>query len=148
MFDGLQYSRRRYIRIKPMNEFGRISIKKVWGVETPSRSKPVLIRNISPGGVCFETDLHFPVNRHLTLLFGTTVVNRISVEFEGRLVWRKRIDNMYVYGMEFLISDSERRLMVRLLNDMLLEMTPHLGEIHRLYRLYAANRQTYSIGER
>lgn len=148
MNDSLQHTRRRYIRIKPMNPFGEISVGRVWGIKTPSRSKPVMIHNISPGGVCFETDLHFPVSRHLTLLFGTTVVKGVSIEFEGRLVWRKKIDNLYVYGLQFLISDTERRLMIRLLNDMLLEMSPELEEIHRLYRLYSLNPRKYSIGER
>lgn len=148
MDDSLQHTRRRYIRIKPLNEFGKISIQRVWGIASPSRSKPVIIRNISPGGVCFETDLYFPVNKQLTLLFSTTIVNRVSVEFEGQLVWRNKAENLYVYGMRFLIGEAERGLMIRLLNDMLLEMSPELGEIHRLYRLYAMSRHKYSIGER
>lgn len=136
MENSLVQTRRHYMRIKLHNAIGEIAIDRVYSTKTRSQWKPVIIYDISPGGVCISTDLYFPVSRHITLAFKATLLDNITIEVGGRLRWRKVAENMFVYGIEFVMTDTYRVLLTRVLNELVLRVVPRQGEIHRLYRLY------------
>lgn len=148
MENSLIQTRRHYMRIKLHKAIGEIAIARIFSTMTNSHWKPVIICDISPGGVRIITDLYFPVSRHITLSFKATLVSNITIEVEGRLRWRNVADNMFVYGIQFVTTDTYRVLLTRLLNELVLEVLPKQGEIHRLYRLYNARRHYKSTGEK
>lgn len=136
MENSLEQTRRNYMRIKLHDAIGEISIDRVYATRTRSQWKPVLIYDISPGGARIVSDLYFPVSRHITLAFKARLVDDIVIEVGGRLRWRKVEENMFVYGIEFVMTDTYRVLLTRVLNELVLRVVPRQGEIHRLYRLY------------
>jgi hypothetical protein len=144
MENSLYESRRRHMRLKLQSAFGEISIQRIRASVIQSRSKPIVILDLSPGGLRFQTDLYFPVTPNITLLFKAKIVNNITIELDGRIMWRKLQDNMFVYGFEFTITDAHRILLTRVLNDLLLELSPQQNQIHKLYRLYNNKRRMKS----
>ena len=128
------HQKRRDIRIELTYGKGEISIIRIRNLQVHSKGKPVLLLDISPGGLRFQTDLVFPVCEHIILLCKAQLIKNVWVELEGRIVWRKRSENLFEYGFEMIIQEQHRILLIRLLNELLLNLIPKQQKIHSLYR--------------
>ena len=71
-------------------------------------SSSILIEDLGAGGLSYQSNIKFPLNKGLILGIKTTILDQ-TLSFIGRNVWCKEIDNqLYQYGFEFDMEESER----------------------------------------
>jgi diguanylate cyclase (GGDEF)-like protein len=77
----------------------------------------VLIKNISPGGLCFLTNVRMPVEKEVLLQFGAQL-NGIRFNVVGNAVWINILESgIYEYGVKFVIDDCEQLELLAILNQ-------------------------------
>lgn len=110
--------RRKFYRIEfPYLLEADMTILEVEGQKTKVGNTKVLIKNIGPGGICFVSNIRFPANREIILQFSTQLLGK-NLSVHGCPVWTKELDyNIYQYGIEFTINESERVDLTSLLNQ-------------------------------
>lgn len=124
---------RRYVRLQllpPLKAY--LGIENVSGELVRTRQKPVQVLDISPCGLKMTTNLNFPVSHSYELALELQILD-IQLRLLGHIVWRQKEDNMFLYGISLHQTDSERMLMIRLLNDYLRFTSPLQKKIHGLY---------------
>ncbi|MFC4811419.1 PilZ domain-containing protein [Paenibacillus sp. GCM10023250] len=97
---------REYIRIKVRGDVAmRIAVSSVFGENVQSGYTPVLLDDLSPGGLKFQTHLRFPVSKDYSL---QAWISFGDWDFclTGSLQWRRREENRYVYGMAFVPNNK------------------------------------------
>lgn len=111
-------NQRKYFRINlhfPLST--DMTIIRVKGQNIKLGNTEVLIEDIGLGGLRFLSTIKMAVHRDILLGFETEILGKIT-KFYGNVVWCREIeDGIYQYGLEFLIHDSERTFLARLLND-------------------------------
>ena len=81
-------------------------------------SSSILIEDLGAGGLSYQSNIKFPLNKGLILGIKTTILDH-TLSFIGRNVWCKEIDNqLYQYGFEFDMEESERTHILPLLNQL------------------------------
>lgn len=131
---NLTVFKRKSIRLKLTNTvLADITIREVKGKLVYTKSRKVLVHNISPEGLCFSTDLRFPVSRDCLLQFHI-MLNGHPLILQGYVVWNQKQDNINCYGLQLLHSSVSRSQMVSLLNDMLILLSPGKMKAHYKYR--------------
>ncbi|MCE5168928.1 PilZ domain-containing protein [Paenibacillus profundus] len=125
---------RNYVRLH-MNEtiIARMSIEQVNGVSVNSRSKPVLITELSPGGLRMLTHLELPSSSHYLLGF-QLMIKQVEMKLNGHVVWRDADESQFRYGISLRLTASERRALISLLNMYLTTLCPDQLKIHELYK--------------
>lgn len=79
-----------------------------------------MVKNISPEGLCFISNIILPINKEILLEFKISI-NKQKIKLSGKLVWTCEIDsNLYEYGIEF--NDDNQ-------SSMLIEKLNHAGTI-------------------
>lgn len=82
----------------------------------------VLIEDIGLGGLRFLSVVKLPVNRDIIIEFMTEILGR-KLTFQGVVVWFLEMDQqIYQYGIEFLIEEQEQSALTRLLNELALHL--------------------------
>ncbi|RAV20406.1 EAL domain-containing protein [Paenibacillus contaminans] len=82
----------------------------------------VLIEDIGLGGLRFLSVVKLPVNRDIIIEFMTEILGR-KLTFQGVVVWFQEMDQqIYQYGIEFLIEEQEQSALTRLLNELALHL--------------------------
>lgn len=111
----------------------KVSIAHVFDSSVETGHTPVLLNDMSPSGLQFAAHLRFPVSKDYSI--------RLLVEFAewqfsliGHVVWRRREENLYVYGVELLPDRRLQAAIVRALQEKLQRMNPNRDRIHRIYR--------------
>ncbi|KNZ41319.1 EAL domain-containing protein [Acetobacterium bakii] len=75
----------------------------------------ILIRDIGPGGLCFISDIQFPVERAFTLQFETSLLDK-KIKVYGNPVHIEELsDHLYQYGVKFSINEDERDNLMKIL---------------------------------
>ena len=81
-------------------------------------SSSILIEDLGAGGLSYQSNIKFPLNKGLILGIKTTILDQ-TLSFIGRNVWCKEVDNqLYQYGFEFDMEESERAHLLPLLNQL------------------------------
>lgn len=101
-----------------------MTIQKIAGKEIHIGYNSAIIKNIGPGGMCFISDVHFPVEKNLVFKF-MTQLNNEKLTILGHPIQSKVIDNLsekskktlYEYRIEFLLEDEELHFLTHLLNE-------------------------------
>lgn len=119
----LQQDRRRYYRIYFRNLLeADLTIKEIKGRNVDVGNSKVLISNISAVGLCFISNLRLPAERQIILQFFTQLDNTI-IKINGYIVWSKEADNdLFEYGVEFIIGEKERTDLLNLLDKIKIKM--------------------------
>ncbi|WLR50297.1 PilZ domain-containing protein [Bacillus tianshenii] len=100
---------------KPLCSF--TSLCSINGKPLTQNNTKTCILNISAGGLCFRSHIHFPLQKNLRLLFKIRLMN-IPFELPGKIVWHKPLSNhMHEYGVEFEVEENNRTLLSKLIND-------------------------------
>lgn len=82
----------------------------------------VLIKNIGPGGLCFISNIKFPIQKDISLQFITRLMD-YEIKLTGCPVWTEEVDkNIFEYGIEFSLDESDRDNLVKILNQVLVKM--------------------------
>jgi len=86
----------------------------------------ILIKNIGPGGLCFNSNIKFPVERGFTLQFVTTLLGK-RIQAYGSLVWSEELeDNLYEYGVKFSIDENEREKLMKVLYEIQIKIKKNI----------------------
>lgn len=110
--------RRKFFRVKFIQFLeANLTILEFNGRRINVGNTKVLVKNIGPGGLCFITNIKFPVERDIILQFSTELLDQ-EIKIYGCPVWTRDIDDdIYEYGIEFTIDENERTELIRILNQ-------------------------------
>ena len=82
----------------------------------------VLIRDIGPGGLCFISNIMFPIEKGVVLQFNTRVLHK-EINIVGYPVWISALgNNLYMHGVELIINEKERDRLIQILNQVQIKM--------------------------
>ncbi|AZN40013.1 PilZ domain-containing protein [Paenibacillus albus] len=110
-----------------------VSICHIQGKGVDSAASTVLLHNMSPAGLRFQSYLRFPVSKSYLLQFSITL-DEWQFCLLGHVVWRRKEDNYYVYGCSFIPDEEIRKAIMCALLAKLKAMSPRETRIHELYR--------------
>lgn len=117
--------RRKFFRLEFEHYLkAKMTIQKMAGKEVHIGMNNAIIKNIGPGGLCFISDVHFPVEKDLVFKF-MTVLNNEELTLLGQAIQSKEIEysseknykKLYEYRIEFLINEEELNHLTYLLNE-------------------------------
>ncbi|BBH21823.1 hypothetical protein Back11_31680 [Paenibacillus baekrokdamisoli] len=125
--------RRKQVRIQVRDGVhADVSICTIFGKAIGSGATPVLLQDLSPTGLKFQTHLRFPVSKDYLL--------QVQVSFDewqfclnGSVAWRRREENLYVYGLVFVPDSQIWQALSTALQEKLRLMNPNQHRIHRIY---------------
>ncbi len=104
-----------------------MTILEINGKKTNVGNTKCLIRNIGPGGLCFLTNVNFPLKRDLILQFGTELMGQV-LRVHGTPVWREELElGIVTYGLEFNIDENARMKLTGLLNQVHIRVKNDVG---------------------
>lgn len=109
--------RRKFFRINFNNLLeSDFTINTIKGKKMNVGNTKILIKDIGPGGICFISNLSLPVKKDIVLKFTMRLIEEINLS--GYIVWSEEIEeNLYQYGVEFIIDENERVNLIRILNQ-------------------------------
>ncbi len=115
--------RRNFFRIDFLNLLETdLTILEIAGKSVNIGNTKVLVKDIGPGGLCFVSNIRFPVEKKLLFKFVTNLIDKEMV-FYGRAVWTEELPKkLYKYGIEFKIDNNEREVLFQDLNQVQLKM--------------------------
>jgi diguanylate cyclase (GGDEF)-like protein/PAS domain S-box-containing protein len=116
-------NRRKFFRLEFFQLLkGDVSISKIKGEEMKLGDSKILIKNIGPGGLCFISNIIFPIQQLFTLKFNTVLLNN-KIRANGNVVWSKEIDdNLYQYGVRFDMEEKENDDLMKTIFDVQIKM--------------------------
>lgn len=124
---------RSQIRIKLRGNIkAKVSIVSVFGEGFQSSYTPVLLDDLSPTGFKCHSHLRFPVNSDYVLHIETSIC-QWELSLLGHVVWRRKEDNLYAYGIEFIPDDHIQKAIRIALLAYIGQMQPNYRRIHQLY---------------
>ncbi|MGI6332459.1 MAG: EAL domain-containing protein [Zhaonellaceae bacterium] len=101
---------------------GEMTILKLKGKNVNVGNTKVLIKDIGPGGLCFISNIKLPVEKYLILQFTTQLLDT-EIKVTGYPVWLKEMDDdLYKYGIEYVIDENERIDLVKIFNQVQIKM--------------------------
>ena len=123
-----QKERRKFFRIQFYEYLeSTLTILEIAGKKTNLGHTKVLIKNMGPGGLCFISNIRFPVKRNVILQFITELLDEEIIVY-GCPVWTGEIDdNLYEYGVEFTFDENKRVDLIRILNQVQIRMKNNIG---------------------
>lgn len=121
--------RRKFFRIKfPLLLEAKMTIIRINGNITKVGYTNVLIKNIGPGGLCFMSNIRFPLKHDIILQFSALLMN-IEFKVKGRIVWGEIVrEDIFEYGIEFTFSEEERDNLTGMLNKYQVRMRNNDGQ--------------------
>jgi PilZ domain len=76
----------------------------------------ILIKDIGPGGLCFISNIRLPISKNIILNFKMQFLEE-NISMFGHIAWsEKSADTLYEYGVEFILDEGQRCLLINLLN--------------------------------
>ncbi|MBS4218939.1 EAL domain-containing protein [Bacillus sp. FJAT-49711] len=112
-------NRRKYFRLNFVHPLsGDMTIIKFMNQDITLGKTEVLIQDLSLGGLSLVSDIKMAVRPDMILSIETEILGE-SVELIGKIVWMKELyDDLYHYGIEFMIEETERDLLAKLINTL------------------------------
>lgn len=119
----IKKDRRRFFRIDFLNLLEtNLTIMEIEGKSVNVGNTKVLVKNIGPGGLCFISNIRFPVEKKILLKFTTNLMEKEMLLY-GCPVWTEELDNkLYKYGVEFRIDSSHREDLFKDLSKVQIKM--------------------------
>jgi len=120
--------RRKFFRIKfPMLLEASMSILEISGKKTQIGNSKVLIKNIGPGGLCFISNIRFPIKRDIILQFTSALLGK-EIKTYGCLVWSEEVyGDLNEYGIEYTFDENERMSLTGILNQFQIKLKNNRG---------------------
>jgi len=89
-------------------------------------SSSILIEDIGAGGLCYVSNIKFPINKEIILDITTTLFDK-KLSLRGKNVWCKSVnDGLFQYGFKFNPEEFEEYGMVPLMNQLKIEYNKEL----------------------
>jgi len=123
----IKEERRRFFRINlPLPLESVLEVLEIKGRKVNVGNTKVLIKNIGPGGLCFVSDIKFPVQNSIILQFTFQLLDE-EIKVRGNIVWAgKTEDNLNQYGIEFTIDENERADLIKILNQVQIKVRKNI----------------------
>jgi hypothetical protein len=121
-----------------------VFIAGVQGNKLESRGIPVMLKDISPTGLRFQTHLRFPVSGDYTIRFNIKL-NEWEFNIYGNVVWRGREENQYMYGSFFQPDPKMRRALIRAISWKLNDHNPHGSRIYEMYTRLSEDKEQLGL---
>ena len=115
--------RRKFFRIEFTQLLeANLTILELKGKKLNIGNTKVLIKNIGPGGLCFISDIKFPIVKDIVLQYTTVLLGEKTI-FYGKHVWSREMNNnLFEYGVKFTIDENERSNLIKTLNQVQIKM--------------------------
>jgi len=85
-----------------------------------------LIKNLGPGGLCFISNIQFPLERDFTLEFTTTLMGK-EISAVGTPVWsQETADSLFEYGVKFMMDERDADELMRTLYEVQVKMKKNI----------------------
>lgn len=122
----IQKNKREFYRIELKHALAsEMTIVSIHGKEVDLAKAPVLILDISAGGLRFLSHLKLPANPRILFSFSSQILGE-SLTVNGLIVRLKTIDNeaidLYEYGVNFQIDYRDQSQLYKLLNELSLKL--------------------------
>ncbi len=116
---GTMRENRNFYRFElPFHLHGKMTIAEVNNQVVQVGSTPVLIQNLSLGGIKILSNLKLPVNSNMKFKFEFKVLNEV-IEVHGKLRWiEDELQDVYSYGVLFGLNRTLEDNLARLINRM------------------------------
>ncbi|WP_088104335.1 PilZ domain-containing protein [Halalkalibacter urbisdiaboli] len=75
-----------------------MNIYELNGERIDSNKIAVLIHDVSQGGICFSSNLSFPIGDDIPIVLKARLFSGITIF--GKIAWKKQQNNCYYYGFE------------------------------------------------
>ncbi|WP_138417393.1 EAL domain-containing protein [Aquibacillus sediminis] len=111
--------RRQYFRVQlPFSLRTQMTILSFNDKPVSLGSSEVFVQDIGLGGLRFLTHLRLKSHENIVYGFNTTIMNT-NIHLSGKIVWQEENGKeSFEYGVEFMIEESDRDVLAKLLNDM------------------------------
>lgn len=112
-------NRRKYFRYKfDVPLCGDLRIVKIGDKRLDNSKKTlVCIKNMSAGGLLFETSLDFPVRKDVLFSFSIKILHT-EILLNGVIRWKVFLEKRtFEYGVEFVMSEEDRKKLIIRLNN-------------------------------
>lgn len=110
--------RRQYFRVKlPQYLVGTMTIDEINGKKVRLGKTNILIGDIGPGGLRCYSNIKIPNNTTIILRFTFIILGEEQTIY-GKIVYDEEKPNYHIYGITFLVSESERTQLVKQLNQL------------------------------
>ncbi|WP_071394611.1 EAL domain-containing protein [Bacillus tuaregi] len=120
-------NRRQFFRILfkyPL--LGSLTIHYLHDKHVSIGSSSILIEDIGAGGLCYVSNIKFPINKEIILGITTTLFEK-DLSLQGKNVWCKSLDDgLFQYGFKFNPEEFEKYGMVPLMDQLKLEYNKEL----------------------
>jgi len=125
--ESLTENRRKFFRIKlPLSLEAILEVLEVKGNQVNIGKTKVLIKDIGPGGLCFISNIKFPVRNEIILQFTFKLLEE-EIKVRGYIIRiREAKNNLYEYGVEFTIDENERVNLIRILNQVQIKIRKNI----------------------
>ena len=85
-----------------------------------------LIKDLGPGGLCFISNIQFPLERDFTLEFTTTLLGK-ELSAIGTPVWsQETADSLFEYGVKFMMDERDADEMMQTLYEVQIKMKKNI----------------------
>jgi diguanylate cyclase (GGDEF)-like protein/PAS domain S-box-containing protein len=114
--------RRKYFRIDfqyPLEAF--MTVSELNGKKVQLGNTKVLFENMGPGGLHFISNIKLPARSDIILKFQTKVINE-DMTFYGKITYDTEQENLYRYGVEFIIDEKQRDYLIKHFNQFQLQL--------------------------
>ncbi|MGN9165860.1 EAL domain-containing protein [Tissierellaceae bacterium HCP3S3_D8] len=120
--------RRRFFRIQFFHNLEAVmTIMQINGRKVKVSNTRTLIKNMGPGGLCFISNIRFPIKEDVILQFTTELLEQ-KIKVYGNPVWTREIhDGIYEYGIKFTFGENERVDLIRVLNQVQIKMRNNMA---------------------
>ena len=103
-----------------------LTILKIRDKKMNVGNSKALIKNIGPGGLCFVSNIQFPLERDFTLKFKTILLGK-ELSAIGSPVWSQEAeDNLFEYGVKFMMAEDESEELMRTLYELQVKMKKNI----------------------
>ena len=114
-----EIEKRKYFRfVFPQHVIGKMTIIEVNNQKIEVGATPILLDNISIGGIKFLSNLKLPINSNMKFNFQFTLMN-YPFEIEGILKWvAEEFGDLYSYGVSFSTNGILEGAIASIINRM------------------------------
>jgi len=118
---------RKYFRVKFFQSVcAKLKILTINNMTVDASSAFACVKNIGLGGLKFSNHLDFPIDPAVTYNFNLTLLGH-EFDLRGKIVRTIEKEDRPEYGVEFIIDETERTTLARILNNVTLLQRNHLS---------------------
>ena len=114
--------RRKFFRIDFQHPLeASMTVEELNGRKVELGNTNVLIKNIGPGGLLFLSNIKLPGNADITLKLQARILQKDFI-FYGTIAHDSEEDNIFSYGVKFIVAEKQRENLIKDLNQFQLQL--------------------------